>query len=282
MVEADHIEQRHVALHAPDPPRVVFRLVRCPVVHGVAPQLTGCRIVIGRYACHQLGAAVGLQLEQLGVCPYIGRVGGNVNRDVTDDLNALFVGILAQCRPLLEENILQKNTEIYLVTQLCGHFFECCRLAVAHILVRPHVDRHVMVFLLLERHEQRVIRQPFAVLLGEGGDFLAHFRCHAAVCLAEQRPAGIGQLLEIRGIRRSIKIALTNLIRSEQTVLHEQIHVNQIRIACRCRKALVRRIAEAGMTERKHLPVGLVRCRQKIYKITGGLAHGAHAVRRRQ
>ena len=139
-----------------------------------------------------------------------------------------------------------------------------------------------MVFLLLERHKQRVIRQPFAVLLGEGGDFLAHFRCHAAVCFAEQRPAGIGQLLEIRGIRRSIKIALTNLIRSEQTVLHEQIHVDQIRIACRCRKALVRRITEAGMTERKHLPVGLVRRRQKIYKITGGLAHGAHAVRRRQ
>ena len=74
----------------------------------------------------------------------------------------------------------------------------------------------------------------------------------------------------------------TNLIRSEQTVLHEQIHVDQIRIACRCRKALVRRIAKAGMTERKHLPVGLMRRCQKIYKITGGFAHGAHAVRRRQ
>ena len=282
MVETYHVEQRHVALHAPDPPRVVFRLVRCPVVHGVAPQLTGCRIVIGRYACHQLGAAVGLQLEQLGVCPYIGRVGGNVNRDITDDLNALFVGILAQCRPLLEEDILQKNPEIHLVTQLCGHFFECCRLAVAHILVRPHVDRHVMVFLLLERHKQRVIRQPFTVLLSEDGNFLTHFRCHAAVCLAEQRPAGIGQLLEIRGIRRSVEVALTNLIRGEQTVLNEQIHVDQIRIARRCRKALVRRIAEAGMTERKHLPVGLMRRCQKIYKITGGLAHGAHAVRRRQ
>ena len=139
-----------------------------------------------------------------------------------------------------------------------------------------------MVFLLLERHKQRVIRQPFTVLLGEGGDFLAHFRRHTAVCLAEQRPAGIGQLLEIRGIRRSVEVALTDLIRGEQAVLHEQIHVDQIRIACRCRKALVRRIAEAGMTERKHLPVGLVRCGQKIYKITGSLAHGAHAVRRRQ
>ena len=139
-----------------------------------------------------------------------------------------------------------------------------------------------MVFLLLERHKQRVIRQPFTVLLSEDGNFLTHFRCHAAVCLAEQRPAGIGQLLEIRGIRRSVEVALTNLIRGEQTVLNEQIHVNEVRIARRCRKALVRRIAEAGMTERKHLPVGLVRRRQKIYKITGGLAHGAHAVRRRQ
>ena len=134
MVETYHVEQRHVALHAPDPPRVVFRLVRCPVVHGVAPQLTGCRIVIGRYACHQLGTAVRLQLEQLGVCPYIGRVGGNVNRDVTDDLNALFVGILAQCRPLLEENILQKirkstssrsSAVTFRVLQACGRAHPC-------------------------------------------------------------------------------------------------------------------------------------------------------------
>ena len=139
-----------------------------------------------------------------------------------------------------------------------------------------------MVFLLLERHKQRVIRQPFTVLLSEDGNFLTHFRCHATVCLAEQRPAGIGQLLEIRGIRRSVEVALTNLIRGEQTVLNEQIHVDQIRIACRCRKALVRRIAKAGMTERKHLPVSLMRRCQKIYKITGGFAHGAHAVRRRQ
>ena len=46
--------------------------------------------------------------------------------------------------------------------------------------------------------------------------------------------------------------------------------------ARRCRKHWYGELAEAGMTERKHLPVGLVRRRQKIYKITGGLAHGAY------
>ena len=68
----------------------------------------------------------------------------------------------------------------------------------------------------------------------------------------------------------------------QQTVLHEQVHVDEIRVACRRREALVRRVAEAGMTERQHLPVGLVRVREEVDEVTGGFAHRADTVRRGQ
>ena len=148
--------------------------------------------------------------------------------------------------------------------------------------ILAHIDRRVVIFLLLERHKQRVIRQPFTVLFSEDGNFLTHFRCHAAVCLAEQRPARIGELLEVRRIGRSGKVAGAHLIRRQQTVLCEQVHVDQIRVARRRREALVRRVAEAGMTERQHLPVGLVRVREEVDEVTGGFAHRAYAVRRGQ
>ena len=150
-----------------------------------------------------------------------------------------------------------------------GSVTSCERLrpAVADVLLRPHIDRRVVIFLLLERHEQRVIGQPFAVLLGEVRDSCLHLGRDARIRLAEQRPARIGELLEVRRIGRSGKVAGAHLIRRQQTVLCEQVHVDQIRVARRRREALVRRVAEAGMTERQHLPVGLVRGREEVDRI---------------
>lgn len=170
MVEADDVEQRHIALHAPDPPGVAGLFVRRPVIDRIAPELAGRGIVVGRHAGNELGAEVGLQLEQLGMRPDVGRVGGNIDRDVADDLDALLLCVRTQRVPLSEEDILEENAEVDLAAQLLGHSCERLRPAVADVLLRPHIDRRVVVLLLLERHEQRVIGQPFAVLLGEVRD----------------------------------------------------------------------------------------------------------------
>ena len=138
----------------------------------------------------------------------------------------------------------------------------------------------MVVFLFLERHEQRVIRQPFGVFLGERGDLFAHLIVHAGICLAEQRPAGVRELLEVRLVRRGLEVAGLDLGRGQQAVLDQQVKVDQVRVARRGGKALVGRIAEAGVAERQHLPVGLVRICKEIDKVIGCLAHRAHAVRR--
>ena len=109
-----------------------------------------------------------------------------------------------------------------------------------------------------------------------------HFIVHAGIRLAEQRPAGIGQLLEVRLVRRGLEIARLDLCLGQQAVLNQQVKVDQIRVARCGRKALVRRIAEAGMAERQYLPVGLVRIGEEIDKVIGGFAHRAHTVRRGQ
>ena len=210
--------------------------------------------------------------------PDVGRVGGNIDRDVADDLDALLLCVRTQRVPLSEEDILEENAEVDLAAQLLGHSCERLRLAVADVLLRPHIDRRVVIFLLLERHEQRVIGQPFAVLLGEVRDSCLHLGRDARIRLAEQRPARIGELLEVRRIGRSGKVAGAHLIRRQQTVLCEQIHVDEIRVACRRREALVRRVAEAGMTERQHL----VRVREEVDEFAGRPAHRAYAVRRGQ
>ena len=282
MVETDDVEQRHIALHAPDPPGVAGLFVRRPVIDRIAPELAGRGIVVGRHAGDELGAEVGLQLEQLGMRPDIGRVGGNIDRDVADDLDALLLCVRTQGVPLSEEDILEENAEVDLAAQLLGHSCERLRPAVADVLLRPHIDRRMVIFLLLERHEQRVIGQPFAVLLGEVRDFRLHLGRDARIRLAEQRPARIGELLEVRHIGRGVEVAGAHLVRRQQAVLDEQVHVDQIRIARRRREALVRRVAEAGMTERQHLPVGLVRVREEVDEFAGRPAHRAYAVRRGQ
>ena len=139
-----------------------------------------------------------------------------------------------------------------------------------------------MVFFLFERHEQRIIRQPFGVFLGESRNFFAHFVVHAGIGAAEQRPAGVRELLEVRLVRRSVKVALLDFSLGQQAVLDQQVQVDQIRVARRGGKALIRRVAEAGVAERQHLPVGLVRVGEEIDKVVSGFAHGAHAVRRGQ
>ena len=140
----------------------------------------------------------------------------------------------------------------------------------------------MVVLFLLERHEQCVVGQPFGVFPGERGDLLAHFIVHAAVCLAEQRPAGVRELLEVGFVRRGVKITRLDLGFGQQAVLDQQVEVDQVRVARRSGKTLVRRISEAGVSKRQHLPVGLMCVGKEINKIVGGFAHGAHTVRRGQ
>ena len=207
VVEPHHIEQRHVALHAPDPPGVVLRAVYVPVIHRIAPELTGGRIVVGRHARDQLGAAVGLELEQRRVRPHIRGVCGNVDRDIPDDLDAFFIGVGMQRVPLLEKTYCRKMRKSISSRSSAAAFSSAAGLRSRTALSGQKIDRHIVVFFLFKRHKQRIIRQPGGIFLTERGDLGAQRVVNAAVRLAEQRPAGIRELFEIRLVRRRLEVA---------------------------------------------------------------------------
>ena len=66
--------------------------------------------------------------------------------------------------------------------------------------------------------------------------------------------------------------AAHHLVLGQHTVGHELVKVDQQRIACRRRIALIGRVAVAGVPERQHLPIALAGVAEKVYKIKGRLA----------
>ncbi len=76
---------------SPDPayPPVVPSLPeRGPVIDGVPPELPGPAEEIRRHPCHNSGAEVFIELEDLRVLPDIDAIIGDVYRYIPDDLDA--------------------------------------------------------------------------------------------------------------------------------------------------------------------------------------------------
>ena len=78
MIYSDYVCKARRGSDSVYPPFVAVCFHRVPVVEGIAPELTGGRIVVGRHARDQLGAAVGLELEQRRVRPHIRGIRGYV------------------------------------------------------------------------------------------------------------------------------------------------------------------------------------------------------------
>ena len=108
MVEANHIIHLGSGGQTAHPPAVAGVGHLFPVINGIAPELTVFRKGIGRTACHHFGTAVFVQQEQFRCRPDIGGIQGNVNGNITDDADALAVGVCAKGLPLTVKLVLQE------------------------------------------------------------------------------------------------------------------------------------------------------------------------------
>ena len=100
-----------------------------PVIERVAPQLSGSAEIIWRHSGYAGRVALRIELEQLLVCPDIGAVECDEDRDITDDLDAFFMSIVAQCDPLL----LKDKLDEAIVTDL---FFQLFRVRLFRLVGR--------------------------------------------------------------------------------------------------------------------------------------------------
>ena len=137
-----------------------------PVVNRIAPELTGRGIIIGRNPRNAIGLQLLIHLEQGRVCPYITAVRRNIDRNIADDGNTLFIGISAQLVPLVKEQVLHKDIEINAVLQLKRIAAHCLRIAALDVLVIP-IPKRLLVKMLFQGHKHGVIVNPAAVVHGK-------------------------------------------------------------------------------------------------------------------
>ena len=83
-----------------------------PAVQRISPQLSGSRKSVRRASCHRKGRALLIKLEQLGIRPGIRAVKSYIDRNITDNTDSVFIGIIFQLFPLCAELILLKTDEL--------------------------------------------------------------------------------------------------------------------------------------------------------------------------
>ena len=162
--------------------------------------------------------------------------------------------------------------------QLPAPVFDCRGLMRADI-VRP-LRPWPVAEMRLQRHEQRILREPCGLLLHI---FVKIRRCapqKARKCAPQH---GQTDLIEqgIVDVRRVLAPALpVQLLLRQPPGGDELIRVDEVGIARKGRKRLIGRIAVARRADRQDLPIGLPGLFQEIDKVKRSLAEVAHAVGR--
>ncbi len=107
VVEADDVVEEMRAADAVDPPGEAGLLEDVPFVEGIAPALAGGREIVRRDTGDADGGEVGIQFEELGVGPDVGRVVVDEDGDVPDEANVAGCAVVAKGLPLLVKRKLQ-------------------------------------------------------------------------------------------------------------------------------------------------------------------------------
>ena len=152
VIQPHHVHHPECRAQPFDPPFVSGGLHAIPAVDRIPPKLAVRAEVIGRNTGHLGGPAIGIQLEQIAVRPYVGAIVRHVDWNVAHHLNAARVTIILQFIPLAMELPLPEFLDLdFLRVRLgdgpCGPGL----LAVG----------------LFERHEAGEIVQPAALTLTE-------------------------------------------------------------------------------------------------------------------
>ena len=103
MVNTGYIVELIYIPQAAQPPLVAGLFMVVPAVQRIAPELACCRESVRRTSRYSGRNVIFVQLEQFGVCPGISGVHGNVNGNIADHLDIVFVGVGLQSPVLLEE-----------------------------------------------------------------------------------------------------------------------------------------------------------------------------------
>src|SRR5215469_13809464 len=155
VIDAYNVVEPQGCLKTIDPPFVAGGSELFPVVDGISPQLTRGAEIIWGHARHLGRIPSRIQRKKFAICPDIGAVMSNVNRNVADDRHAMSVRVSAQCLPLAEEFKLPKFDDLELICQPGSPLVYGPRFALGNF-GRPACPGDTPMC-LLTRHEKREV-----------------------------------------------------------------------------------------------------------------------------
>ena len=283
MIEADQIHRLERVPQTRDPPRVTVFSHALPVVQRVAPQLAGVRKIVRRHARDHRRVALLVQQEELGVGPDLGRIAGDKDRHVAEDADPHLARPIVERRPLPEEEELAELDKVDLQPVLVHPVDEGLRLAHRQ-RTRPLVPR-CAALAVADRPKQRVVREPGAVLLAEGGEPL-HQPGRLGVAKPEVGPSQqtdlrFPNLVERDPFGRQVR-HLGQFLFRQHAVFEQQLGADQQLIAGKGRDRGVRRIAGPRRVQRQDLPPRCARSCQPLDVGRGRRSEVADPEARRQ
>ena len=184
MVDPYNVIQAEAVGDSFDPPLIFRVTVHFPVVQRVSPELSCSRKSIWRASCYLYRAVFLIQFKEPRICPGICAVHCNVDRDVTDDLDSLFVCIRFECHPLLAEFELH----IFLEFDFEIHFFSVVIQSVLPAkadILSPLAPRNTAEA-FLHCHKKCIVLEPPCFFFLKSAELRIHINITSLICLAEK------------------------------------------------------------------------------------------------
>ena len=254
-----------------------------PGVDGSAPELTGGREVIGWHAALGGEPAVGTHGEQAATAPDIGAVVGDVEGQITHNLDVATAGVLQQPLPLPLQLPLQQGFPLEGLGVLTFERLECgaaatgqrCRPLPPGPLLILAAQHHVAAVVLQpERLKGAPVRQCPVLMIGPVGGATQQRLGQQVRTLIRQgdvemlRITAAGQRLQIGG--------------RDQAIEHQLLTVEQPGIEGEAAGGAVRRAGAIGGGQRQQLPAADALISQGIDPGMGHAAEAAAGRRARQ
>ena len=147
------------------PPPVSGLLQRFPIVERVPPKLAGRAEIVRRHSRNHGRLAMLVEEKKIRIRPDVGRIAGNENRQVSDQMDTALVRLALEIAPLLEKQELSKPVPSSGFGQIATGIVHGRRFADANRLgplqpARSAVD-------LFQGHKQAIIFQPGRLFIGE-------------------------------------------------------------------------------------------------------------------
>ena len=250
---------------------------------GIPPQLAGRAEVVWRHTGEHDRLAVGVETEQLSLCPDVRAVVRDEDRQIAHDLDRSRAAGIAHALPLIEEQKLRQFVQPDLSSAM-GRPARNRRWIALRDVGLPCRPGDVPLR-LLDGHEQREVVQPTRLRVAEAVETIAHRhatrRFEAVEHSRPERPT-VGDDSREVNVPWLEEVPVTGLRLGEQAVLDQPFETDQQGIACERGKALVWGVTVASRSERQHLPQSLAGGREQIDELESAGAEIADAEAARQ